>query len=83
MPVNSAVERLAEIYLYELRLPDEAIRDALHIALASVHCMDYLVSWNCKHIANGYVRRKVREINMREGFTTPTICTPEELLDED
>lgn len=77
------VEHLAAIYARELTIPAKALRDALHIALASVHAMDYLLSWNCKHIANGFIRRRVREINTREGYSIPTICTPEELLDED
>ena len=77
------VEHLAAIYARELTIPAKALRDALHIALASVHAMDYLLSWNCKHIANGFIRRRVREINTREGYSIPTICTPEELFDED
>jgi predicted nucleic acid-binding protein len=83
LPITEEIERLAAVYMKEIGMPPKAMRDALHIAVASVHGMDYLLSWNCKHIANGYIRRRIREINMREGFLTPTICTPEELLDED
>lgn len=83
LPITEEIESLAAIYIKEIQMPSKAMRDALHIAIASVHGMDYLLTWNCKHIANGYIRRKIREINMREGFSTPTICTPEELLDED
>ena len=57
--------------------------DALHIAVASVHAVDYLVTWNCKHIANAHLRRGIAEINLRMGVFTPVICTPEELLDDD
>lgn len=83
LPISSEIEKLASVYIKEIKMPPKAMRDALHIALASVHGMDYLLTWNCKHIANGYIRRKIREINTREGFQTPTICTPEELIDED
>jgi len=83
LSITKDVEHLAAIYMRELTIPAKAARDALHIALASVHDMDYLLSWNCKHIANGFIRRRIREVNTREGYSIPTICTPEELLDED
>jgi len=58
-------------------------RDTLHLAVASVHAVDYLVTWNCKHIANAHIRRQLAEINNSEGVYTPIVCTPEELLDDD
>ena len=79
--VSPDVERLAALYMKELQMSDQEARDALHISLASVWAMDYLLTWNCQHIASGRVRRHVREINTREGVFMPTICTPEELLD--
>ena len=56
---TSGAERLAMLYLREIPLPSKAARDAAHIAIASVHAMDYLVTWNCRHIAHGEVRRAV------------------------
>ena len=81
LPLLPEVEQLADTYMREIPFPARAARDALHIALASVHEMEYLATWNCRHIADGRVRRRVRDINTREGLAVPTICTPEELLD--
>ena len=66
-----------------MQLPERAYRDALHIAMASVHKIDYLVTWNCAHIANAVVRKKLARINMVEGIGLPVICTPEELTNEE
>jgi predicted nucleic acid-binding protein len=83
LPASPEIEPLAESYLTELRLPQDALYDTLHIALASVHGVDYLVTWNCRHIANAHLRKRLAEINVRLGVSTPIICTPEELLDDD
>jgi hypothetical protein len=63
-------------------LPAKASSDALHIAIAAVHGMDYLVSWNCKHIANARMIRFVTQTCEDAGFRVPVICTPEELGEE-
>ena len=60
--------------------PSSAAEDALHVAIATVHGMDFLLTWNCRHIANAEVTRAAREICVAEGFQMPIICTPEELL---
>ena len=83
LPVGSEVEHLAALYEKELRFPEKSLRDTLHIALASVHAVDYLVTWNCRHIANAHSRRRLQELNNSEGISTPVICTPGELLDDD
>lgn len=83
LPVSADVEPLAADYMRELQLPQRALYDAIHIATASVHCVEYLLTWNCRHIANAHLRRRISEINTRMGVFTPVICTPEELLDED
>lgn len=63
-------------------LPAKAKIDALHIAMASVHGMDYLVSWNCTHIANATMRGRIEGICRGAGFEPPVICTPIELVKE-
>ncbi len=83
LTIEPDVERLALIYQEKLQLPAKSLRDTLHLAVASVHAVDYLVTWNCKHIANAHIRRQLAEINNSEGISTPTICTPEELLDDE
>ena len=61
-------------------IPDNAASDAIHIAVASVHSMDYLVTWNFKHIANPFIREHLREIIRESGFHLPVLCSPDELL---
>ena len=63
-------------------LPRKAASDALHIAIATVHGMDYLVTWNCKHIANARMLRFVIRTCQAAGFEAPIICTPEELIED-
>lgn len=63
-------------------LPVKARIDALHIALSAVHGMDYLLSWNCAHIANATMRGRIERICREAGFEPPIICTPIELVKE-
>jgi len=64
-------------------LPADADRDAAHIALATVHEMDILLTWNCRHIANAAIQSRLRKLTDAAGFALPVICTPEELLEDD
>jgi predicted nucleic acid-binding protein len=81
--LNEEVRRIARIYSAELGLPAKALTDALHIAYAAAYEMDYLATWNCAHIANGAVIRRLLEINSRRGIWTPTLVTPEALFEPD
>ena len=63
-------------------LSEKAVRDAAHIALATVHGIQYLLTWNCRHLANAQITRRVARICSERGFVMPTICTPEELFGE-
>jgi predicted nucleic acid-binding protein len=78
----AAVEDLKAEYSEKLPIPDKALADCYHLALASWHGMDYLVSWNMKHIVNGDVILTVQELNAARGIRTPLICTPEELVED-
>jgi len=60
----------------------KAKTDALHIAVATVHGIDYLLTWNCKHIANAVMRPKIEAICRAFGYEPPVICTPLELMEE-
>jgi predicted nucleic acid-binding protein len=75
------VHPLAAAYFAAIPLPDKAQADAYHLALASWHGLDYLVSWNCTHIVSGRVRMIIEEVNAEFGIRTPIICTPEELME--
>jgi hypothetical protein len=63
-------------------LPRKASSDALHIGVAAVNGMDYLLTWNCKHIANARMLRFVMETCRVEGYEPPVTCTPEELIED-
>ncbi|OHB66038.1 MAG: hypothetical protein A2Y76_11135, partial [Planctomycetes bacterium RBG_13_60_9] len=76
LQASEAVERLAARYMAEFSLPGSAIRDAAHLAFACVYDMDFLVTWNCAHIANGEVIRHLMRFNTVAGIATPIICTP-------
>jgi predicted nucleic acid-binding protein len=85
MPLLNAsteVLALAGRLLAERGMPAKARIDALHVATAAVHGMDYLLSWNCKHIANATLRTRIESICRTAGFEPPVICTPLELAEE-
>lgn len=70
----------AERLMKETGLPSAARDDALHIALAAVHGIDYLVTWNCRHIDNAEIKPIVRAVCAIQGYSCPEICTPAELM---
>ena len=80
LDLNQAVLDLAEQFLERSNLPAKADVDAVHIAVASVHGMDYLLTWNCKHIANAQIQGKLADISLDFGYELPILCTPYELL---
>jgi hypothetical protein len=61
-------------------IPFVARADALHIAVATAHGLDFLLTWNCRHIANAECRSRIVRICRQGGFEPPILCTPEELL---
>lgn len=81
LEVSQAVADLAEKYLTVLPIPDRARADAYHLATAVFHGMDYLVTWNCTHIAAGRIIAAVDAVNAGLDYATPVICTPEELME--
>jgi hypothetical protein len=81
LDVTEAVQHLAQELLTHVPLPVNAQVDALHIAVATIHGMDYLVTWNCTHIANATLRYRIETICRAAGYEPPIICTPQELLE--
>jgi hypothetical protein len=63
-------------------IPKEAATDALHVAVATTNGVEYLLTWNCKHIANARVRGQIERVIRLYGHEPPVLCTPEELLGE-
>jgi hypothetical protein len=74
---------LARSLLREAGLSRKSAFDALHLAVAAVHRMDYLLTWNCRHIANEALIPRFRAIMMSQGYQSPVICSPLQLLDGD
>lgn len=63
-------------------LPEKAAVDALHIAIAVTNKVDYLLTWNCKHLANAALRSRIERVCRARGYDPVVICTPEELLED-
>jgi hypothetical protein len=61
-------------------LPSHAFPDAAHVAVSAVHAVDYLLTWNCKHLANAQIARRKGVVCEKQGYRMPVICTPEELM---
>lgn len=82
LDLTAAAQTFAQQILDCRILPIEADRDAVHIGLATLHRMDILLSWNCRHIANAAIQPRLRRLAEAGGYTLPVICTPEELMEE-
>jgi hypothetical protein len=80
--VTEEVSSLAVQFLASKSLPEKAAKDAAHVAAATVHGLDYLMTWNCKHIANATIQRAITRVCHAAGLELPVICTPEELREE-
>lgn len=80
LALTDEVLHLAEQFVRKDLLPSKAAEDGVHIAVATVHTVDYLLTWNCAHIANPELQAKLAEYLLELGLFLPFICTPEELL---
>ena len=78
---DSAIALARDLILKNI-VPPKMGEDALHIAIATIHDMDYLLTWNCRHIANIDIQRKIAQHLESIGLLLPIMCTPEELLGE-
>lgn len=83
LAVNQRARDLAAALIVNHAVPPTEPEDALHIALAAVNGIEYLVTWNFKHIANAATRSKIQDVCEAEGYDPCTICTPEELWEAD
>ena len=82
-PILDLTEEVADLAVAlktALALPEKAAADAAHIAIAAVHGMHFLLTWNCAHIANAEMFVVIEETCQKWGFACPVICTPEELM---
>ena len=83
LAVSSEILELAEDLITEGPIPRKAAGDAAHIAIATVYGCEYLLTWNCRHIANAELHRAIRRVVEQYGYEVPSLCTPEELMGEE
>jgi hypothetical protein len=83
LALTDSATALAKALVSEGPIPGKAAGDALHIAIATAYACEYLLTWNCRHIANAEIQRNARSVVRRYGFELPVICTPEELMGEE
>jgi hypothetical protein len=81
--LTEEVAALSKALIHEGALPKTAMDDALHVAVAAIHGMDYLLTWNCRHLDNAERKPRVRSVCTAHGYRCPEICTPQELMGED
>lgn len=81
LDINQEVEKLAGDILAAGAMPPQAALDALHVAVAAWHGADYLLTWNCRHIASAHVRPRIDALCRARGIVSPQLCTPEELME--
>jgi predicted nucleic acid-binding protein len=82
LELNRAALDLARALAEGLPIPGEAVEDALHVALATVHGMEYLLTWDREHLAGASMRDEIERVCRARGYEPPLICTPRELLEE-
>ena len=83
LELSDDVASIADYLLTKQIIPTKAADDAVHIAVASVHKIDYLVTWNCKHLANPRNWRRISDCVAKFGYRATVICTPEDLIGDD
>lgn len=83
VPIEPAVAEIVRTYVARRVMPRSPVGDALHLALASYHRCDFLVTWNCRHLANANEFDHIRRVNAMLGLFVPALVTPLELLGGD
>lgn len=83
VPVADDIAEIVEVYIRHKVMPDNPVGDALHIALASAFKFDYLLTWNCRHLANANKFSHIRRVNTLLGLHVPLLVTPLELMGEE
>lgn len=80
LEINRDTERVARSVLNTRLIPPQAANDALHLAVAAVHRMHFLLTWNCRHLANAAIGGELAAACRHAGFEMPVVCTPRELM---
>ena len=79
--ISADARDLASTLIVEGAIPPKAGADALHVAIAAVHGIDFLLTWNCRHINNPVTKPRIRAVCAASGHTCPEICTPIEMVE--
>ncbi len=82
LPNNEEIIKIADIYIQNFLMPRDFEGDALHLAFASYYKIDFLLTWNCNHLANANKKQHIRTINTGLNLMIPEIITPLELFSE-
>ena len=80
LSINTEIHDIVETYIKRKLMPADILGDALHLAIASFHGCDFLLTWNCKHLANANKFSHIRRLNTLLGLYVPALITPVELL---
>jgi predicted nucleic acid-binding protein len=83
LDIGETARSIAKELVQKKVLPTNAAQDALHLAISAEHAARILLTWNCRHLANALIRRRIDEACLQAGFLAPIICTPYELPSED
>jgi hypothetical protein len=80
VPLEPEIAEIVRVYIQHKVMPNDPVGDALHLALASFHKCDFLLTWNCRHLANANKFGHIRRVNAMLGLYIPLLVTPLELL---
>lgn len=81
LPISDAVGELAAAFLETGAMPQKAARDAVHLAVAACSGIDFLLTWNCRHLANAQILRRLNLEAEKAGWHLPQVCTPQQLME--
>ena len=82
LPISNDVKSLAKLFLSKQVIPEKCPEDALHIAVAAINNIEFIVTWNFKHINNPFIYKRIETIIQGAGYTAPVMCSPEEFIGE-
>ena len=80
VPIEPVIAEIVEVYIQQQLMPSDPVGDALHLALAPFHKCDFLLTWNCRHLANANKFGHIRRVNIMLELYVPTLVTPLELM---
>jgi predicted nucleic acid-binding protein len=83
LPLDAEIAQIADEIMARAILPPKARTDALHIAMVAHHRIQYLLTWNCRHIANATILPRIHKMLTDLSLPIPIICTPEEMVNDD